>query len=193
MAKRKKTKQPVKASDDFVVENGVTVSRTGKDRGSEHLWAGNRAESEELVLQEIQAAANAPRARIARRRGYLEVLHEKGLIDNRTLSAGRAYQDDYFNAQLEPYPPPTFESKSRGSGDNLPGARTTAARIRLKQAMRLVGASGQHVRRVIEDLIGKEKPIGIAYGIDRSTKSHVEQWTITGLSALADFYCPQKK
>ena len=193
MAKRKKTKQPVKASEDFVVENGVTVSRAGKDRGSEHLWAGNRPDTEELVLQEIQAAANAPRARIARRRGYLEVLHERNLIDHRTLSAGRAYQEDYFNAQLEPYPPPTFESKSRGSGDNMPGARTIVARTRLKQAMRLVGEKGQHVRKVIEDLIGKEKPIGLAYGIDRSTKSHIEQWVISGLAALADYYCPQKK
>lgn len=193
MARKKKARVQSRQADDTVIENGVAVSRMGRDRGSEHLWKEERLAVEDLIVEEIQAAARDKRARVARRRDILDRLRGSGGIDARLCDAGRSFQLDYYNAHLENYPPTNFEFKPSGSGDASPGERIRDARARVSQALAQAGGLKSPTGIALWQLVGQEVTLNKMANGDRRGMAMWEAHVKRALGMIADFYFPLPK
>jgi hypothetical protein len=194
MAKKRKSRKSVPVVDDTVIENGVAVSRAGKDHGPDHLWSKGRYDADELVLQEIQAAARERRAKVARRLDILEWLLNTGGIDRRAYDAGRTFKSFFDQASLSGYPSSAcFVWKAGGLQQDGTLDIMWRARHKVQQAIELMGGNDTQAARAVWELVGKDRSLKDISGSNRAVSAAWRAGLIAGLNILADHYHPIMK
>lgn len=195
MAKKKKVRIPAQdfKADDTVIENGVAVSRSGRDRGSEHLLKNGRADAEDIVAQEIHTAARQGRVRISKRVDTLERMMRDKEIDQRQYDAGRDFQADFYNGHLHGYPGTRFEYVPPATGDKMPGLGMEKSRRRIAECMKDIRKTNEDVANAVWEIIGQDKSLREKSGNNPLRAGFIKAYLILGLKIIADYYRPQNK
>lgn len=192
MAKKKKIQIASKKfiEDDTVIENGVAVSMSGRDRGSEHILKKGRIEQEHIVVEEIQLAARQNRVRVSKRVDILERLFKANKIDRHTYEAGRHFQSDFYNGQLHGYPGTRFEYVPPATGDKVHGFSMERSRRRIGEIMYVLRKQNRMVADAVWELLGKDRSLSDVAGNDSMKMGALEAYTIMGLDTITNYYQP---
>lgn len=193
MARVKKSKAEYVEPVETARENGVEVSREGRDHGPAHLWKNGRNVTEEMVIEEIQIAAQGKKTRTARRVDCLDRLLKDEDIDRRRYDAGKSFETDFYMGQLIGYPPPRLEWTPPSTGDHSPGHAPERARGRINDIMTDLRAKHKNMADVAWEMLGNNKSLREMGKGSRDAELRWEAYLIVALAVIADYYQPPTK
>jgi hypothetical protein len=195
MARVKKSKARTEYVEpiEMVRENGVEVSREGRDHGPAHLWKNDRNKAEELYIEEIQIAVAGKKTRTARRVDCLERLLRDEDIDRRRYDAGKLFEADFYKGHLVGYAPPKLEWTPPTTGDKEEGLKPERARQRVSDIMAELRAKHKVMADAAWEILGNSKSLRELGKGSRDAEIRWEAYLIVSLSIIADYYSPPTK